>query len=278
MWSQYLLPQITLTRLAGWAANRKLGAFGRRVVRWFVRHYGVDMSEALEPSIEAYSTFNEFFTRAIDLSKRPLCDEPFVASPADGALSQFGPIEHERLIQAKGRNFQLQDLLAGDEKATQTFARGHFMTIYLSPRDYHRVHMPLSGRLTETVYVPGRLFSVNPLTAQYVPNLFARNERLICYFETNEGPMAMILVGATIVGSIATVWGGVEVPPRSKSVIRRAFENGPELAKGEEMGRFQLGSTVIMLFPQNSVSWLSDLRPGQAVKVRQALAERRSCS
>lgn len=272
---QYLIPQMTLTRLAGWAANRRLGRVGRSVVRWFIRHYDVDMHEAIEPSIEAYRTFNEFFTRAIDLSKRPLCGPEFVASPADGVISQFGHIHDGKLIQAKGHDYALHELLASREKAEQVFANGDFITIYLSPRDYHRVHMPLSGRLTETVYVPGRLFSVSQLTAQYVPNLFVRNERLICHFETVDGPIAVILVGATIVGSIATAWGGVEVPPRRKMVHRKTYADGPTIEKGDELGLFQLGSTVIVVFPEGMVSWPERLQCGQKVQVRASIARRR---
>jgi phosphatidylserine decarboxylase len=270
---QYLLPQVALTQWLGRLADRELGPFGRKVVRWFIDKYGVNMEEALEPNPEAYATFNDFFTRAIDLRRRPLCKKHELASPADGIISQLGTIEQGALFQAKGHHFRTVDLLGGYENLANTFADGEYATIYLSPRDYHRVHMPIEGQLRETWYVPGRLFSVNPLTARQVPELFARNERLVCIFDTAIGKMAMVLVGATIVGSIETVWDGVVTPPRRSEVHRQIFDDGPVIGKGKEMGRFRLGSTVILLFQKRCVKWRDHLGHGEEVRVRQAIGD-----
>ena len=211
---QYLLPKRVLTVLAGKFANLRGGALTRAVIRKFVEHYRVDMSEAADPAIEHYATFNDFFTRALRDGVRPIADAPFV-SPVDAAISQFGPIEHDQIFQAKGHSYSTRALVGGDQALAHRFDHGHFATLYLAPRDYHRIHMPCDGRLVRMIYVPGDLFSVNPLTARHVPSLFARNERVVCVFDTPFGPFVNVVVGATFVGSVATVWHGIVNPPRS---------------------------------------------------------------
>ncbi len=251
---QYLLPKHRLTRFAGWVASRRKGDRTTRLIRWFVGKYGVDMGEAAEPDIAAYTSFNDFFTRALKPGARPLAQADLVC-PVDGAISQFGRIEAGQIFQAKGHAYSTRALVGGDASLAEHFHHGSFATLYLSPRDYHRIHMPCDGRLTRMVYVPGDLFSVNPTTARGVPGLFARNERVVCVFETAQGPFVLTLVGATIVGSMATVWHGVVNPQRLGELREwRYGETEPggvvELKQGEEMGRFLLGSTVVMLFPQ----------------------------
>ena len=271
---QRLLPQHALSRLLGAAAAARRP---RWLVTWvierFAAHYQVQLEEAERPEAGAYDSFNDFFTRALRDGARDLCDSG-IASPADGAISECGRIRGDRVLQAKGRDYSLHALLAGDEEQAALFRDGDFMTIYLSPRDYHRVHMPLDGRLTATAYVPGDLFSVNAVTAAGVDELFARNERLVCYFDTPRGPMAMVLVGAMIVAGIETVWSGREAP-RPRQVEQRDYASPPapvQLDRGAEMGRFLLGSTVILLFPPGAVSWGEDCRPGAAVRMGQQLA------
>lgn len=269
---QYLLPKRVLTVLAGKFANLRGGALTHAVIRKFAAHYKVDMSEAADPSIEHYATFNDFFTRALRDGVRPIADSPFVC-PVDAAISQFGPIEHDQIFQAKGHSYSTRALVGGDQALAHRFDHGHFATLYLAPRDYHRIHMPCDGRLVRMIYVPGDLFSVNPLTARHVPSLFARNERVVCVFETPFGPFVNVLVGATIVGSVATVWHGVVNPPRTRGIREWHYEEqNIVLAKGAEMGRFLLGSTVVMLFPKNVLTFMADWAPARAVRLGEPMA------
>jgi phosphatidylserine decarboxylase len=247
---QYLLPKQALTAFAGWVASKPRGALTTRTINWFVKKYGVNMAEAANPDTASYATFNDFFTRALKPGARPLAQASLIC-PVDGAISQFGRIEADQIFQAKGHHYSTLALLAGEQKLAAQFQDGHFACLYLSPRDYHRIHMPCDGRLLRMVYVPGDLFSVNPVTARGVPGLFARNERVICEFENANGPFVLILVGATIVGSMATVWHGVVNPPRMPMVWQKQYPNPQvHLKQGDEMGRFLLGSTVVMLFPK----------------------------
>jgi phosphatidylserine decarboxylase len=272
---QHIVPQHILSRCTGWLADLRQPIWLKNwVIRQFVRHFDVDMAEAAEPDYERYSCFNEFFTRPLQEGARPI-DEADIVCPADGAVSQMGPIKEGLLFQAKGRYFSAEELLGGDETRAAAFNGGEFTTIYLSPKDYHRVHMPLAGRLSATTYIPGELFSVNGVTAENVDRLFARNERLVCYFDTEIGPMAMILVGAMVVAGIETVWAGQVAPP-PKTPVSVDYTNLPEpveLAKGEEMGRFMLGSTVILLFPKDAMSWSDSYGPGSATRMGEQLAD-----
>ena len=269
---QYLLPKKLLTVFAGWVANLRGGSFTHWLIRRFIRKYQVKMEEAAEPRVEAYATFNDFFTRALREGARPLAIAPFVC-PVDAAISQFGPIEHDQIFQAKGHSYSTRALVGGDQALAHRFDHGHFATLYLAPKDYHRIHMPCEGRLKRMIYVPGDLFSVNPLTARHVPSLFARNERVVCEFECSHGPMVMVLVGATIVGSMATVWHGVVNPPRTRQPREWRYDDQDVvLAKGAEMGRFLLGSTVILLFPQNVLSFTPDWAPTHSVRLGEAMA------
>ncbi len=257
--SQYLAPHHLVSRFFGYASDCREPAVKNWMISRFVRKYGVNMSEALQEDPLAYECFNDFFTRALKDGARPLDEEPgSVVCPADGAISQMGAIEQGRIFQAKGHSYGLADLLGGDTERAAPFQGGQFATIYLSPKDYHRVHMPVAGTLREMVHVPGRLFSVNPLTARNVPRLFARNERVVCIFDTEHGPMAVVLVGAMIVASIETVWAGLVTPfkRRVKSVRYDAAARAPIfLEKGAEMGRFKLGSTAIVLFGPDKIRW-----------------------
>ncbi len=262
---QYLLPKQALTMLAGKFANARAGALTTGVIRWFVRRYGVNMAEARDPDIGSYPSFNEFFTRALRSDARPLATADFLC-PVDGAISQFGRIEGEQIFQAKGHNYSCAALVGGDRELAAQFQDGSFATLYLSPRDYHRIHMPCDGRLIRMIHVPGALFSVNPTTARGVPGLFARNERVVCVFESAHGPFLLILVGATIVGSMATVWHGVVNPPRAGRIREWHYQQQPvRLKKGEEMGRFLLGSTVVMLFQKDVLQFNPDWTPGRAI-------------
>ena len=268
---QYLIPKQMLTTLAGKFANAEAGSLTTNVIRWFVDRYGVNMSEAANPDIASYRRFNEFFTRALQSAARPLADADFIC-PVDGAISQFGAIERDQIFQAKGHSYSTTALVGGDRELAARFENGRFATLYLSPRDYHRIHMPCAGKLTRMIHVPGALFSVNPCTARGVPGLFARNERVVCVFESAFGPFVLTLVGATIVGSMATVWHGTVNPPRP-GVIRewRYDEREIVLNKGEEMGRFLLGSTVVMLFPQNTLAFNPDWTPTRAIRMGEAM-------
>ena len=268
---QYLLPKKLVTQLAGLFASAELGGVTQAAISLFVAHYGVDMSEAAEPDITRYTSFNDFFTRALRAGARPLADADYVC-PVDGAISQFGAIERDQIFQAKRHHYSTCALLAGDAALAAEFENGQFATIYLSPKDYHRVHMPCAGRLLRMVYVPGDLFSVNPTTVRGVPGLFARNERVVCVFDTARGPFVLVLVGATIVGSMATVWHGVVNPPRPGEIKRWDYADKPvELAKGAEMGRFLVGSTVVLLWPKGTLKFNPDWAPGGAVRMGQMM-------
>lgn len=248
--SQYILPKQALTALAGRLANLRGGGATTAFIKWFAGKYGVNMAEAANPDLAAYPTFNEFFTRPLKPGARPLADKALVC-PVDGAISQVGAIKKDQIFQAKGHHYSTRALVGGDAELAAEFEDGTFATIYLSPKDYHRIHMPCDGRLTRMIYVPGDLFSVNPATARGVPGLFARNERVVCVFETATGPFVLTLVGATIVGSMATVWHGVVNPPRTRNVREWRYDDqNIVLKKGDEMGRFLLGSTVVLLFPK----------------------------
>ena len=272
---QYIMPQLYLTQLAGWFAQQKWGAVTHFVIKVFAKKYDVDMSEAKKENFSDYESFNQFFIRELKDDARKINENPTaLCLPADGRVSQIGHIDDERLLQAKGHFFSLSDLLAGDEELVDTFKNGEFATIYLSPRDYHRVHMPCDATLRKMIYVPGDLFSVNPFLAEHVPNLFARNERVICVFDTAFGPMVQILVGATITASMSTVWAGVINPPRTGEVKVWTYQGDSaiKLTKGQEMGAFQLGSTVINLFPANSVTLAEHLEVDVPVRMGEILA------
>lgn len=262
---QHWIPQHGLTRLVGKLASAKAGKLTTAIIRLFIKQYNVNMDEALHSEPSYFKTFNEFFVRELKHGARPIVHEDSVIThPADACVSQFGAIEDGQLIQAKGHYFSAQELLGGDSALAEEFDDGNFATLYLSPRDYHRVHMPCDGTLRQMIYVPGDLFSVNPLTAENVPNLFARNERVVCIFDTEFGPLAQVLVGATIVGSIELVWAGTVTPPRGNTVYRWDYpsegHNAVTLKKGEEMGRFKLGSTVINLFAKDAVTFDSTVQ------------------
>lgn len=272
IYGQYLAPQALISSLFGRLAHCRVPSLKNPAIARFIRQYGVDMNEALEPDPAAYEHFNAFFTRALKPGARPLDpSRDAVLCPADGAISQLGPIRAGRVFQAKGHDFSAEELLGGDARRAAPYQDGGFATIYLSPRDYHRVHMPVAGTLRETVYIPGRLFSVNPLTARSVPRLFARNERLACLFDTELGPMAVVLVGAMIVGAMETVWGGQIAPHGSRIIATRYDDGAVRLEKGAEMGRFKLGSTVVLLFGAGRVDWLGALGPLAGVRMGQAL-------
>ncbi len=273
---QYALPKRLLTQLAGKLAGLEGGKATTAVIRWFAKRYGVNMAEAANADPASYASFNQFFTRPLREGVRPIADADFVC-PVDGAISQFGPIEFDQVFQAKGHFYSTTALVGGDRALAARFENGDFATIYLSPRDYHRIHMPCAGRLTQMIHVPGELFSVNPATARGVPGLFARNERVVCVFESEFGPFVMVLVGATIVGSMATVWHGVVNPPRRPDIVKRGYAEGEVvLEKGAEMGRFLLGSTVVMLFPQDVLRFGSDWAPGGPVRMGEPMARAKS--
>ena len=268
---QYLIPKQALTILAGKLASKEAGSLTTSVIRWFVGRYNVNMAEAANPDIASYKSFNAFFTRPLKEGARPQAAADFI-SPVDGAISQFGPIERDQIFQAKGHSYSTTALVGGDRKLAEQFENGSFATLYLSPRDYHRIHMPCAGKLTRMIYVPGELFSVNPTTARGVPGLFARNERVVCVFDSEFGPFVLTLVGATIVGSMATVWHGMVNPPRP-GVVRewRYDEQNIVLKKGDEMGRFLLGSTVVMLFPKDTLAFNPDWAPTGAIRMGETM-------
>jgi phosphatidylserine decarboxylase len=270
---QYLLPKQALTRLAGWLAGLQGGGLTTWVIRRFAQRYRVDLSEALQPDPASYPTFNAFFTRPLRPGARPLAQATWVC-PVDGAISQAGPISGDQIFQAKGHRYSTRALLGGDAALAAAFQDGHFATIYLSPRDYHRIHMPCDGVLRRMIHVPGELFSVNPATARGVPGLFARNERVACIFDTPHGPLALVLVGATIVGSMATVWHGVVNPPRPGQLREWAYASGEvSLRQGDEMGRFLLGSTVVLLWPAAAgLEFAPPWGAGLPVRLGQAMA------
>jgi len=268
---QYLLPKRALTVFAGWVAGARAGGITTGIIRRFVARYGVNMAEAANPDIASYASFNEFFTRPLKPGARPLADARWVC-PVDGAVSQLGRIERDQIFQAKGHHYSTRALVGGDATLAAQFDDGAFATIYLSPKDYHRIHMPCAGRLVRMIYVPGDLFSVNPTTARGVPGLFARNERVVCVFDTPYGPFVNVLVGATIVGSMATVWHGVVNPPRSGSVREWTYAGkNITLAQGDEMGRFLLGSTVVMLWPKSTIQFNPAWAAAQPVRLGEAM-------
>ena len=270
---QYLLPKQALTTLAGKFASARLGGLTTSVIRWFVGRYNVNMAEAANPDIASYTSFNDFFTRALKPGARPLASADLIC-PVDGAISQFGPIAKDQVFQAKGHTYSTTALVGGDAAAAARFDNGHFATLYLSPRDYHRIHMPCAGELTRMVHVPGDLFSVNPTTARGVPGLFARNERVVCFFESAHGPFVLVLVGATIVGSMATVWHGQVNPPRTGTLRQWDYAKGQvSLQQGEEMGRFLLGSTVVMLFPQGPLQFNPQWSPTRPIQLGESMAQ-----
>jgi len=266
---QYLVPQHGLSRLAGWFANTSIGWIKNPMTRWFVKQYGINMDEALQTDPCAYVSFNDFFTRALKDGARPICDQDkAIVFPADGAISQIGDIQYGRVFQAKGQDYSLLELIGGDEAIAKPFEDGKFAVVYLSPKDYHRVHMPLAGTLKTMTHVPGDLFSVNETTADNVPRLFARNERVVCTFDTEAGPMAVILVGAMIVASIETVWAG-QITPQARSIktTRYGSRKMHKFNLGDEMGRFKLGSTAIVLFGKDAINWSEHLQAGTPTRM-----------
>ncbi len=268
---QYFLPKRAITVLGGWIASARAGWITHAIIRRFVARYGVNMAEAVDPRIESYPSFNEFFTRALKPEARPLAEARWLC-PVDGAISQFGAIAQGQIFQAKGHQYTAQALVGGDAQLARQFRDGSFATLYLSPKDYHRIHMPTDAHLVRMIHVPGELFSVNPATARGVPGLFARNERVVCVFESDRGPFVMVLVGATIVGSVATVWHGVVTPPRRADVREWRYEDRPvTLARGAEMGRFLLGSTVVMLFAPGAIDFNPAWAPGAAIRMGEAM-------
>ena len=272
---QHLLPKQRLTTFAGRVAGAKGGHFTTRLIRWFVGKYRVEMNEAADPDIGSYASFNDFFTRSLKAGARPLATADFVC-PVDGAISQFGAIDDHHILQAKGHLFTTTELVGGDAALAARFRHGSFANLYLSPKDYHRLHMPCDGRLTRMIHVPGSLFSVNPTTARGVPNLFARNERVVCVFDSPEhGPFVMVLVGATIVGSMATVWHGVVNPKRTGKPSEWTYEDRDiVLSQGAEMGRFLLGSTIIMLFGKYVIAFNTDWAPERTVRLGEHMGDR----
>lgn len=289
-WPQYLLPHHTLSNLMYALTRSQTGWWKKAFIHWFIRRYNVEMSEAVEPNPDAYVCFNDFFTRALKPLSRPISSAPKnLACPVDGFVSQAGNIEQGSIFQAKGQSYTLNELLAGNEEWTSTFSNGHFATLYLSPSNYHRIHMPIDGTLTGMTYVPGRLFSVNPATARTIPRLFARNERVIIYFETALGMMAIILVGAIFVGSMETTWHGMITPPHGGKINHWEYSHDPDnsgqslapeaptssqlvtLKKGAELGRFNMGSTVILLCQPDTILW-QHLQSGMPVRMGQTIA------
>lgn len=268
---QYLLPKRLVSRLAGLLASAKMGKFTTFLITQFIAKYKIDMSEAKYSNPVYYNTFNEFFTRELREGIRPVTEgSDNIILPVDGKISQLGEIKQGRLFQAKGHDFSLRELLGGSDEVAAPFDDGLFSTIYLSPQDYHRIHMPIAGKLEKMIFIPGDLFSVNPLTAENVPNLFARNERAVAIFATAIGPMAMVLVGATIVGSIETVWQGTL---KSKEIQQWDYKDqNITLEKGEELGRFKLGSTIVALFPKQSISFSDELQPGSVTRLGKLFA------
>jgi len=277
-WPSYCLPHHLLSRLMHALTRCQTTWLKDRLIRWFVNVFKVDMSLAEEPELTGYDCFNDFFTRPLRKEVRPIAEEEHIITcPVDGAISQLGDITDGRIFQAKGRDYSLLDLLGGDVRSVETFQGGSFATIYLSPRDYHRIHLPLAGRLTAMTHIPGRLFSVSPATTRAVPRLFARNERVVAYFDTEAGPMAMVMVGAIFVASIETVWAGEVTPPAGKEI--RYWQYDPQdpahqFRKGEEIARFNMGSTVIQLHAPSKMRWQQGLRAADNVIMGQALATR----
>ena len=278
---QYALPKHATSKLVGFLARAKLGFVTTALIKTFIKVYKIDMSEAVYSDPKHYKTFNDFFTRALTSELRPIVEAPqALAHPVDGKVSQMGKIVDGALLQAKHHYYSAQELLGGEAFLSDTFNEGDFATIYLAPSDYHRIHMPIAGTLTDMIYVPGEAFSVNPLTAENVPNLFARNERVVCLFETEVGTMALVLVGATIVRSIETVWAGEITPPRGETISHRTYstegDEAIKLEKGEEMGRFKLGSTVVCLFEKNAIQFIEGLKAGSVTRMGTHFADSHS--
>jgi phosphatidylserine decarboxylase len=270
---QYLLPKQALSELAGWVADWRGGPITTALIGWFVRRYRVNMAEAAQADIAAYPRFNDFFTRELKAGARPLASAALIC-PVDGAISQLGRLDGRQIFQAKGHRYSSTTLVGGDAELACQFDGGYFATIYLSPRDYHRIHMPCDGILRRMIHVPGALFSVNPATARSVPGLFARNERVVCVFESKHGPFVMVLVGATIVGSMATVWHGVVNAQRSGEIKDWRYQDGDKLIRqGQEMGRFLLGSTVVMLFPKSLLEFNAAWQAGVPVRLGEPMAD-----
>lgn len=266
--AQYALPHRALSRLVYWATRRTWAPWKNFLIGRVVKAYGVDMSQAEQPDPFAYPTFNAFFTRALKTGARPIpADERVIACPADGRISQYGTIRGGRIFQAKGQDYSAAELL-GNEAAAAPYANGRFITVYLSPRDYHRVHAPLAGRLRETAHIPGRLFSVAPFAVEAVPRLFARNERLVCHFDGAHGPFVVVMVGAMLVSGVETVWSGVEIPPYASAVVHKDWRGkGIRLERGAELARFNMGSTVILLLPSGFAEFDPDLSVQMPVKM-----------
>ncbi len=273
MLPQHLLPKRLLTELAGKVASREGGASTTALIRRFIRRYGVNMAEAANPEPASYASFNDFFTRALQDGARPLAKADWVC-PVDGAISAFGPIVKDQVFQAKGHGYSTRALVGGDAALAAPYDGGHFATLYLSPKDYHRIHMPCAGTLKRMVWVPGSLYSVNPATARALPGLFAKNERVVCEFATAHGPFVLVLVGATIVGSMATTWHGVVNPPRLSEVTTWEYPEGNiRFAQGQEMGRFLLGSTVVMLWPRQELHFNGDWVPARSIRLGELMAQ-----
>ena len=272
-WLQYPLPHHVISRFTHWLTRIRQPAIKNWMIRGFVKRFGVDMNEAADPDVTSYVSFNAFFTRPLRTDARPLtAGDKTLLCPVDGAVSQMGEIRDGRIFQAKGQDFSTLELLGGDAAAARLFDGGSFATLYLSPKDYHRIHMPVAGGLQKMLHVPGRLFSVNPPTTRAVPRLFARNERVAALFDSEAGPLAMVLVGALNVASIETVWAGEVTPPQRHAVRSWDYDRGKvKLAKGAEMGRFNMGSTVILLFARNRIRW-ETRRRGDAVRMGEKLA------
>lgn len=271
---QYFLPQHLLSRLMHRICRLEAPWFKNRIISIIIRQYKVDMTEAINPDIHSYKHFNAFFTRKIKAASRPIAvGSDVIISPVDGRISQLGPIAAGRIVQAKGHDYSTLELLGGDQQLAAEFDGGQFATIYLSPRDYHRIHMPISGNLVRMRYIPGKLFSVNPLTVRGVPRLFARNERVVSIFQTDFGPVALILVGAIFVGSMETVWHEGEItPPYTKGILDWHYADAHiRLNKGEEMGRFNMGSTVVLLLPANAPNWTAEWKAEMQIKLGQAM-------
>lgn len=273
---QYFLPHHLLSRWMSKLTHCENRVWKNLFIKLVIRLYGVNISEAKYPDIDHYSSFNQFFTRELKQGVRPIAEaSDAIACPADGAVSQAGPITDGLIFQAKGHRYSALELLGGDIERAKAFENGSFATIYLSPKDYHRLHMPLAGTLREMAHVPGRLFSVNHTTVNSVPNLFARNERVVCLFDTDAGPMALILVGAIFVSSVETVWHGVVTPPTiSEAKTWRYQDDAPRLEKGEEMGRFNMGSTIIVMFGKDRTAWNEDLTAGRLVRLGEIIGRR----
>lgn len=277
---QYILPKQAITALAGKLAHYQGGNLTTSVITWFVKRYQVNMAEAENPDIVSYKTFNEFFTRPLKIGARPIAQAAFIC-PVDGAISQFGAIEKDQIFQAKGHSYSTTALVGGNKALAEKFENGHFACLYLSPKDYHRIHMPCDGTLKSMTYVPGALFSVNPTTAQGVPGLFARNERVVCEFtSTQHGSFVMVLVGATIVGSMATVWhdaeNGIINPPRTgKTKTWNYNSKNITLKQGDEMGKFLLGSTVVMLFEKDMLQFNSDWQPARTIRLGELMGNKK---